>query len=332
MKMKDLTKRLHSLSPEEVFEQLANDSIYEYIVKETVRYAVNVKNEQDFMLTADEVRVFLGFLLLTGYHKLTSERLYWSQDEDLGLEIVKKAMSRNKYKKLKSMIRFQDNDLVNENKYDRGFKIRPLMEMINFAFQQFGIFEEFLTVDEMIVKYYGHNSLKQFIRGKPIMFGYKLWALCGTSGYCFSFSLHCGKAPSNNERGDLLLGSKVVLNIVYFVEHPNSHSVFSDNAFKNRDILIHLRFLGYRATGTIRENRTGDCPLKSSKEIKMQDRGTFDCQYDRNGDVLFVRWNDNKCVTMGANFDTIDPLVAVTRRNRGMNQTVGISQPRVLKT
>jgi hypothetical protein len=63
MKIDDLTKRLHSLS---LKEEPANDSIYEYIVKEMVQYAVNVRNEQDFMLTADEVRVFVGFLILTG--------------------------------------------------------------------------------------------------------------------------------------------------------------------------------------------------------------------------------------------------------------------------
>jgi hypothetical protein len=63
MKIEDLTARLNVLSPkEEVFEQLVNDSIYEYIVKETVKYMVNVKNEQDCMLTADKVRVFVGFL------------------------------------------------------------------------------------------------------------------------------------------------------------------------------------------------------------------------------------------------------------------------------
>jgi hypothetical protein len=71
----------------------------------------------------------------------------------------------------------------------------------------------------------------------------------------------------NSEQEDLLLGSKVVLNMLDCVQHPNSHSVFFDNAFTNHDILIHLRFLGYRATGTIRESCTGDCPLKSSKAL-----------------------------------------------------------------
>jgi hypothetical protein len=53
--------------------KIANDRIYEYIVKEFARYAVNVKNEQDFMRTAEEVRVFLGSLLITVYQKLPTE-------------------------------------------------------------------------------------------------------------------------------------------------------------------------------------------------------------------------------------------------------------------
>jgi hypothetical protein len=46
------------------------------------------------MLTADEVRVFVGFLLLTDYHQVPSEGLYWSEIEDPGLERVKKAFRK----------------------------------------------------------------------------------------------------------------------------------------------------------------------------------------------------------------------------------------------
>jgi hypothetical protein len=73
MKIQELTKMFHSLSPKAAFEQLANDSIYGYIAKETVRYAVNVKNEEDLILTADEAMLFVGFCLLAAYHKLPSE-------------------------------------------------------------------------------------------------------------------------------------------------------------------------------------------------------------------------------------------------------------------
>ena len=46
---------------------------------------------------------------------------------------------------------------------------------------KFGVFEQHLAVDEIIVKYYGHNILKQFTRGKSIRFSYKFWALRGVS-------------------------------------------------------------------------------------------------------------------------------------------------------
>ena len=66
---------------------------------------------------------------------------------------------------------------------DEGFKIRPLITMFQKSFRKFRIYEENLAVDEIILRYYGHNSLKRFIRAKPIHFGYQLWALYAVSGY-----------------------------------------------------------------------------------------------------------------------------------------------------
>jgi hypothetical protein len=88
---------------------------------------------------------------------------------------------------------------------------------------KFGIFEEHFAVDEMIVRYIEHHSMMQFIIINLIKFGYKLWALCSVSGYCYNFDLYCGKSSSNDDRADLLLGSKVVLNtnkratIIYYL-------------------------------------------------------------------------------------------------------------------
>ncbi|XP_049829097.1 piggyBac transposable element-derived protein 3-like [Schistocerca gregaria] len=246
-----------------------NENIYEFIVKETVRYTVNMKNMHDFILTVEEVKVFVRFLLFAGYHKLPAEKLHWSEDVDVGTPIIKTAMSRNKYQKLKTLLHFQDNDLSNENKHNR-------------------IFEENLSIDKLIVKYYGRSGLKQFIPGRPIRFGYKLWSLCGASGYCFKFDLHCGKDPEDTTRDDLLLGSRVVLNMLDCIEKPENHCVYFDNFFTSRDLLIHQRNLGFRATGTVRGNRVGDCLLLSSNELKKTVRGYYDYQRMRNGEVLFV--------------------------------------------
>ena len=85
-----------------------------------------------------------------------------------------------------------------------GFKVRKLIAAAQKSLVKFGVFEQHLAVDEMIVKYYSHIILKQFIRGKPIRFGYKFWALCCVSGYCYNFDLYCGKSSSEDKHADCL--------------------------------------------------------------------------------------------------------------------------------
>lgn len=323
-----LSVSLAEKSPLECFEELFTNDIMEYIVKETVRYA-GTKNNAGFTLSPDELKVFIGILLFSGYHQVPSERHYWCEDEDLGVNVIKKCMSRNRYIQIKRYLHFADNAQVDME--DKGFKVRPLIKMINAEFKKYDIFEKTLAVDEMIVKYYGHSGLKQFIRGKPIRFGYKFWALCGTSGYCYNFDLYTGKAIANNEREDLTLGSRVVLDMLDCVSNPASYWIYFDNLFTSRDLLIYLRKLGYRATGTLRENRLQKCPIKDSKSLGKEDRGTFDFRFDTNGEILVVKWNDNKCVTAATNFDYIEPLFQASRWDRKARAKRAIPQPQLLK-
>ena len=330
--LQEMKEKLGGLSPLELFEKLMTPSIYEFVIRETVRYAATCKNKTDFTLSADELKTFIGILLFSGYHKVPSERDYWSNDEDLCILVIKKAMSRNRYQLLKSVVHFCNNEEANNHKDDKGFKIRSLLSMITKSFQQFGVFEECISVDEMIVKYYGHNCLKQFLRGKPIRFGYKLWALCGTSGYCYNFDLYCGKRSTAEHNDGMLLGSKVVMNMLEAVKNPDSHSVFFDNFFTGYDLLVHLRNLGYQATGTIRENRLRKCPLKPTNIMKKEERGSYDSAFDTNEEILFVRWSDNKCVCIGTNYDTIEPVHKVKRWQSEIKAKGEISQPNVVKS
>ena len=70
------------------------------------------------------------------------------------------------------------------------------------------------------------------------------------------------------ENSDLLLGSKVVLNMLSVVENPHSYTVFFDNLLTDYPLLVHLRNLGFQAIGTMKENRLSKCPLKDSKLLK----------------------------------------------------------------
>ena len=315
----------------EIFEKIFTPEVFHLIQVETLRYAKDIKNDPLFSLSDGELKAFLGILMYSGYCALPSERMYWSEDCDLKHPIVRDAMPRSKYLKIKSYLHLQDNAKMTPDNKDRGFKVRPLLDIINRSFQQYGVFQERLAVDEMIVRYYGHNSLKQFIRGKPIRFGYKLWAICGSDGYCHKFDLYCGK----EQRAELChqpLGTRVVLDMISVISDPSGHELFFDNLLTSRTLLADLKGRGIRATGTVRENRLDKCPVTTAKEMSKTKRGSYEQRFDRASEVLLVRWHDNKVVNVMTNYDTANPASSVTRYDRAAKKRVPVPQPKALKT
>ena len=184
-----------------------------------------------------------------------SKRDYWCEDDDLGLGIVPNAFSKNAYATLKAMIQLQEYSKAGQCKDNKVFKVRPLIYKINAKSQQWGVFEKYLSMDEMIIRYYGHHGLKQFIRVKPIRFGYKLWALCSASKFCFHFSLYCGKEPKESP-STAPLGNRVVHKLPCVVEEPSSYVIFFDHFFTSYSLLCELQQKRFRAIGFIRDNRS----------------------------------------------------------------------------
>ena len=54
------------------------------------------------------------------------------------------------------------------------------------------------------------------------------------------------------------------------------HTVYFDNFFTNYNILRYLGEKNMRATGTVRDNRTSNCPLKSIAETNKGQKGVYD--------------------------------------------------------
>ena len=322
-RLQKLKETLEEKYPVQLFEEMFSESMYEHIITETLRYATATKNDPLFSMTIGELKTFIGVLLLSGYHQLPSERQYWSTEDDLGVESVRRAMSRNRFLKIKAYLHFS---AAHQN--DRGFKIRPLMDMRNDSFRKFGVFREELSVDEMLVRYFGHHPLKQFIKGKPIRFGYKMWSLCGSDGYCYKFQLYCGKETGPKQ--DLPLGTRVVTEMLEAVHTPTDHIVYFDNLFTSRQLMVTLAEEGYRATGTVQERRTNKCPLPDSKTMAKTDRGTYETRFDITEEIAVTRWNDNRCVTMMSNFDSDQPAARAKRWYRAQRAHKFVEQPRMV--
>lgn len=132
-----------------------------------------------------------------------------------------------------------------------------------------------------------------------------------STGYCYTFDLYYGKSLDATKDP---LGSRVVKSLLSRLDtDPKNHIVFFENFFTSCNLLIELRHLGYCATGTVCENRIKKCPLVSSKEIKKKDRASFDYRFDKNNELLLVRWKDNSVCTMATNFDDLEPMGTVKR-------------------
>lgn len=302
-------EELLELSPVQLFEKIFDEEIMQHIVMNSILYA-SQNNRHSFQLEISDLKKFIGILILSGYHKLPREALYWSLDEDVGVELVSNAMSRNKFREIKRNLHLVNNDEAPSSR-DKMFKVRYLSNALMKKFLQWGVFHENISIDESMVKYFGHHPAKQFIRGKPVRFGYKNWVAASSSGYCYTFDFYCGKSL---EASSEPLGTRVVKSLLLKLNtNPVNHKIFFDNFFTSYDLLADLRNIGYCATGTIRENRTKKCPLISTKDMKKKNRAAFDYRFDKTNELLLVRWKDNSVCTMATNHDAIDPMGFVQR-------------------
>lgn len=338
---------LESKTAVEVFETLFDQEVVELIVEQSKKYAMQ-KNQHDFHFNGEDLKIFVGILLFSGYLSMPRENMYWCLDEDVRNSYISNNMPRNRFHEIKRYLHLADN--ANLDVTDKMAKVRPLSNILCKKFCQFGYMHEKLSIDESMVKYFGGHSSKQFIRGNPVRFGFKNWMLTSSCGYLYNFDTYCGAKRDTNKKQKLPLGSKVVLDLIRNIPHPSDHILFFDNFFTSYDLLLILKEKGFRAIGTVRDNRTKRCPLKSSKMLEKQERGSLDvmyvskyfnhmfmsvknvyCNY-RYADtgVLFVKWNDNSVVTVGTNFDGVNPLQTVKRWSRSQKSKVNVAQPHLI--
>jgi len=57
-----------------------------------------------------------------------------------------------------------------------------------------------------MIEYCGRHGCKQFLRGKPIRFGYKNWCLNSPNGYLITFELYQGRSTFCNEEYEAKFG------------------------------------------------------------------------------------------------------------------------------
>ena len=82
-------------------------------------------------------------------------------------------MTRTRFQSILQNLLFWNND--NDNKTDKSYKIRPVIDHLNKVLAESLSNSPFKSVDEHIYKFKGRSSKKQYIKNKPIKWGFKYW-------------------------------------------------------------------------------------------------------------------------------------------------------------
>jgi len=305
----------------------------ERICNESNAYARR-KGNHSFKLTLPKLKSFIDMLILSGYVPLPRHDMNWQRREDSLNQLVTGLMTKNEFEEIKQFLHLADNQHLDET--DKFAKVRPLLKALNEQCKKHYKPTQHLSVDESMVPYFGRHGAKQYIHGKPIKFGYKLWVIASPLGYGIQFIPYAGKDSQLNEYGDigLGLGGSVVARLVETLpsqkESGSNYHVVMDNFFTAPKLLRCLREKSIAASGTVRVNRMESPPLKSMEEIDKSPRGTSDVVVETSSNMAAVRWKDNKVVNVISTFAGKEQQQKAKRYSRKEKKRIDIKQPKVI--
>lgn len=146
------------------------------------------------------------------------------------------------------------------------------------------------SIDEMMVFYKGKFSqIRQYIKGKPHPWGFKVWARCSVEGFLQDFAVYQGSGGANQRQGNLGLGGDTVVQLCETLEKHVGYQTFADNFFTSMGLIEKLLELGIMFMGTVRNNRLAKCSLSSKQEMKKKGGGYYEYKVDSKSNVVCLR-------------------------------------------
>ena len=206
-------------------------------LEQTNLYAAQ-HGKESLNVQEEEMATVIVILLMSGYCRVLQRDLYWSDSPDTHNDAVCRAMSRNRFREIFANLHLADNSDINDDRY---YKVRQLFEHLNSTFKQFFTVVHY-SIDESIIPYFGKHGTKQFICGKPIRFGFKLWCITSSEGFLFHSEFYCGSDTKLKETC-LGHGGDVVLGLIEKCQLVEGTTVTFDNLFTSLPLWTSLLVL-----------------------------------------------------------------------------------------
>lgn len=314
--------------PLEYFMRYLPLDIFAEMAKFTNIYAL--QTGKTFKNTStEEIQVLIGLHIIIGcLNKFPRVRMYW--ERVLGINLFLDNMTRDRFFQLRMNLHVVNNLERPQDCKDKLYKVRPILNSIRKRLLELEP-EEYLCVDEQMIPFTGKLSIKQYVKGKPIPWGIKVFVLCGKSGQAYDFIIYQGQSTEMdpNIQKKFGLASSVVLHLSRRIE-KQGHKLYFDNYFSSYLLFEALKEQKIFAAGTVRINRFFKPPLISDSDIKKKKRG-FSQELVSNEGIIITKWLDNKSVYLASNYVGRGALDKVTRWDKTESKYIEVDRPQVVK-
>ncbi|XP_065316689.1 piggyBac transposable element-derived protein 2-like [Gordionus sp. m RMFG-2023] len=310
--------------PIDYFELFFDNDVCQALANYFISYA-RLKGDHLFQTDANEIKCYTAILLLSGYINVPRWRMLWETHSETYNWFVANSMSRNRFELLKRYTQLSDNN--NPLTGDRFGAVTPILSLLNQRYLKYARISEFISIDESMVPNYGKHSAYQFLKGKHIHVGYKIWCMCNPSGYLIQFIPYHGK--ENQQNLDLGVGGSVVIKLVSYLPPGLPYKIYANHFFSSINLAYHLKNKGIGYTGTILANKIEKCPICPETLAKCA-RGSYDYRTDAAQGLAITGWNDNRLVMFISTADGILPIEKVSRWVKIHKTREMIEQPNVV--
>ena len=152
-------------------------------------------------IETSDLRAFTGLCICMGILRLPRRHHYWRATKWLFKTNFPSVMSRNKFDFMWRYIHLQDNT-VPAPTGEKVWKLRWFLNHLTTRFQEVYTPYQNCTIDQSMIKFKGHLSFRQYLPGKPIKWGIKVWVLCESDPrYVSNMQVYTGKVEGRQEKG-----------------------------------------------------------------------------------------------------------------------------------
>ena len=315
----------------EAFELMWPKAFVDKVVEESIDYAHKSGQSGKIKdITYENHRCASAVMLLSGYNEFPSRTHLHESSSDVGCQLVKDSIRRDVLEHILQTTHLSGKDVDDAAKQDRWWKLRPVFDLINKTARDYHPYPTTLSVDEIMVRYYGKHRDRQYIKGKPIKFGFKFWAACHVDGTPFLIEPYCG-IHTRLPPSPLGHGPDVVAGIVEVGKVLPGTRMLFDNLFTSVPLLQHLASLGISGTGTMRQNRTFSIPIPNKLAVQKLERGSSYQVF--SSEVCVIGWHDSKGVHMASNeyLNHQEDYTTIRRYDRAKRANLQVPYPPMVR-